>query len=82
MGKYADVKSKKVIKLLGWLARNKPVELSVGGKHNLAITCIHTGEKYPIACSHNIMNKNIIKDFRNWLIERDLCTEAEFDNNL
>lgn len=64
MGKYADVKSKKFIKLLEWLAKNKPVELSIGGKHNLAITCIHTGEKYPIACSHNIINKHIVKHFQ------------------
>lgn len=82
MGKYADVKSKKFIKLLEWLAKNKPVELSIGGKHNLAITCIHTGEKYPIACSHNIINKHIVKHFKEWLIKRDLCTETEFDKNL
>lgn len=82
MGKYADVKSSKFIKLLEWLSRNKPVELSVGGNHNLAITCIHTGEKYPIACSHNLVNKYIVKDFRDWLIKRELCTEREFDSRL
>ncbi|HEX8974171.1 MAG TPA: hypothetical protein VF817_01640 [Patescibacteria group bacterium] len=82
MGKYADIKSRKFIKLLKWLSRKKPVELSAGGKHNLAITCIHTGEKYPIACSHNLMNKHIVEHFKEWLVQRELCTEKEFDDHL
>jgi hypothetical protein len=82
MGKYADIKARRFIRFLKWLGRKKDITLSVGGNHNYGVTCDQTGEKFPIPSSHNVMNKHIVSDFKEWLVERDICTESEFDNNL
>lgn len=82
MGKYANVKSRKFVKLLQWLDRCKGIELHPGGRHNYKVKCIHTGETYPIPSSHNMIDKNIVEHFKNWLVKREICTADEYDKRL
>lgn len=82
MGNYADIKSKRFVKFLGWLERNKDAEVTIGGNHNYKVTCIQTNKSFPIPSSHSTINKYIVKDFRKWLNEKNICTEEEFDKNL
>lgn len=82
MGNYANIKSSRFVRLLNWLSKNKGVELSTGGRHNYKVTCIHSGDSFPIPSSHGEMNKHIVKDFKDWLVTRGLCSEKEYDNNL
>lgn len=83
MGKYANIKSKKFKKkILKWLDSKDDIEITKGGRHNIKVACIHTGESYPIPCSHKEINKNIISDFVKWLEENNICEQEEFDNRL
>lgn len=70
------------MKLLKWLQGNKDIVVESGGKHNIKVTCIHTGEAYPIPASHPTINKYIIKDFQKWLADRGVCPKEEFDQHL
>jgi hypothetical protein len=82
MGNYANIKARRFVKFLKWLEKNKGIDLSCGGRHNYKVTCIFTGDSFPVPSSHDEINKYIVKDFRDWLMERDLCTEEEYDHNL
>lgn len=82
MSVFADVKSRKFVKFLKWLAKNKPITLSDGGRHNYKVTCIYSGNSYPIPSSHRIMNKYIVKDFTEWLIKNQICREEEIVTRL
>lgn len=82
MTSFADLKTKKILKLVKWLAKNKGVTVAEGGRHNIKVTIIHTGESYPLPTSHRIMNKHIVKDFMDWLIRQGICTEQEFNDQL
>ncbi len=82
MSGFTDVKQRKFIHLLRWLGNNKGVEIRQGGRHNIKVTCIRTGESYPIPGSHREINKHIVKDFMEWLINSEICTEVEFRERL
>ena len=82
MTSFADLKTKKFLRLVKWLGKNKGVTIEQGGRHNIKVTAIHTGKSYPLPTSHSIMNKNIIQSFMEWLIKEDICTEQEFKDNL
>lgn len=82
MGGYGDIKTKKFIRLLKWLANHKGIELANAGRHNYKVTAISTNESYPIPGSHRYINKHIVKDFKEWLVKRDICTEDEFDKKI
>lgn len=83
MGTYADIKSKQLRNALRWLENHKDIEVFGGGRHNTKVTCIHTGKSYPLPLSHSkSVNKNIVKDFVEWLVKNEVCTEEEFDTLL
>jgi hypothetical protein len=82
MSGYGDVKSRRMVRLLNWLSKNKKVEVKSGGNHNYKITCIHNGESYPIPSSHRVINKHIVKAFMEWLVINEICTKDEFDSRL
>ncbi len=43
MGEYADIRSKKFIRFLNWLSKNKDIEIQKGSRHNYKVSCIHNG---------------------------------------
>ena len=81
MGEYADVKTRKVRKFIKWLKRNKSIEVRESGKH-LVVTCIYNGKSFPVPVAHRVVNKNILKEFMNKLIEWRICTETEIRDRL
>jgi len=82
MGSYADLKTKKLIAILEWLKNNSGVEIRKGGKHQIRVASIYTGEVYPLPTSHKTINKYIIKDFVKFLVRNKICTKKKFDEKL
>lgn len=82
MGEYANVKSKKFYYLLTWLSNHKRFEIVEGGRHVAKAHAIETNSSYPLPLSHNEVNKNIVKAFRDWLVDNGICTIEEFDEHL
>ncbi len=81
MGEYANIKSKKFYQLLKWLLNHKRFEIKQGSKHVMKAYAIETNYSYPLPLSHNEVNKNIVKDFRDWLVRNNVCTVEEFDEH-
>lgn len=79
MSEYADIKYNKFQNFLKKLKNVSGVEVSPGGRHNTKVTCIYTGQSYPIPSSHNVVNKHIVKHFMEWLVESKVCSKKEFD---
>ncbi len=82
MSGFTDIKQRKFKHLLKWLGNNRSVEVKQGGRHNIKVACIRTGESYPIPSSHREINKHIVKDFMEWLVRSEICTEEEFRERL
>ena len=82
MGEYANVKSKRFVRVLNWLANHKGVELKQGGRHNYKIICVHNSNSYAIPSSHYEINKRIVKAFGEWLVKNTICTKDEYDSQL
>lgn len=82
MGEYANIKSKKFYRLLKWLSNHKRIEIILGGRHTIKAHAIETNSSYPLPLSHNEVNKNIVKDFRDWLVRNKICQIEEFDDQL
>lgn len=79
MGELADVKLKRLLSFLDWLARNcSQVTVSKGGKHNVVVKYPFWDRPFPLPTRHRIVDKYIIQDFRDRLIESGICTEQEF----
>ncbi len=82
MTSFADLKTKHFLKLVKWLGKNKGVTIEQGGRHNIKVTVIYTGQSYPLPTSHSMTNKHIIKDFMEWLVRQGICSEQEFKDKL
>lgn len=82
MAEYADIKSRRIVRFLKWLVRNKGVEVIGGGRHNYKITCISNGKSYPIPSSHKTINRFVVKAFVDWLVENEICSEEEFNDHI
>ncbi|MEK7618185.1 MAG: hypothetical protein AAB410_03485 [Patescibacteria group bacterium] len=82
MGQYANIKSKRFKKVLKWLENHKGILLKKAGNHILKATAIHNGKAYPLPASHNEINKHIVKDFGEWLVENTICSKEEYDKLL
>lgn len=82
MGQYANVTSRRMLRLLKWLGNHKQVDVLIGGRHPIKVTCRTNNESYPIPSGHSVVNKHIVKDFMQWLVRNSICTEEEFDKHL
>lgn len=82
MGGYTNIKSRRMFQFLKWLGNHKNVDVVVAGKHPVKVICRLSGESYPLPLSHSEVNKFIVKDFMEWLVKNEVCTEEEFDENL
>jgi hypothetical protein len=67
-------------KILRKLENRFAVEVRKGGRHNLKVTSIDTNNSYPIPCSHNEINENVVKAFVEWLEINKVCTKKQFDD--
>lgn len=82
MGEYANVTSRRMYQFLKWLGNHKDVHILVGGHHPAKVTCHKNQETYPLPISQAFVNKNIVKDFMEWLVKNGVCTRDEFDEKL
>ncbi|MDD2785505.1 MAG: hypothetical protein PHS79_01270 [Patescibacteria group bacterium] len=67
---------------LRWLGNHKNVDVISGGKHPTKVTCRQSGETYPLPLGHSFLNKHIVKDFMEWLVKNEICSEQEFDERI
>lgn len=77
----SNIKTRKVLKFLGWLKNNKGVEI-IDGKEHLNVKCIHNGCKFPLPCSHKEVKWVLIREFKKWLVKNEICTVEEIRRKL
>ncbi len=82
MGEYADVKRKRILKLLKWLDAQSGFSIDHGGNHQWNVKHVSWLRPFPIPFKHNIVNKHIIKALMEKVIETTVCTKEEFDQRL
>ena len=80
MGEYANVKRKNIHRLLRWLCKkNSSISVEAGGKHNIKIKYSFWKRPFPIPFNHSEVNRHIVKDFMQELVNSNICTKDEFD---
>jgi len=82
MGEYADVKRKRVLALLNWLATFDGVETENGGKHQWVVNHKTWSRPFPISFKHNVVNKVYIKELVKKVVTTGICSKQEFDSHL
>jgi hypothetical protein len=80
MGEYADIKRKKMKRLLKWLGNKKYMTVREGGNHQYVVECSFWARPFPIPFKHNEVNKHIVKELVERLMKEGICTKEEFDN--
>lgn len=83
MGEYANVKRKKILRLLEWLEKkDSHITIKRGGKHQIVVKYNFWDRSYPIPIKHREINKHIVKDLMEKLVNSNICTKEEFDSHL
>jgi len=62
--------------------KHKQVKIVSGGKHVVKAVAIKTNQAYPLPLNHPTVSKRIVKAFRDWLVENNVCTIEEFDERV
>ncbi len=82
MAGYGDVSSRRFLSMLSWLENHKAIRIVQGGRHNVKVEAVTTGQSFPIPTSHRVINKHIVKAFADWLELNGVCSKQEFDKRL
>ncbi|MFH1255584.1 MAG: hypothetical protein V1667_03915 [bacterium] len=83
MGEYANIKTKKIINLLKWLeSKNKSLTVVNGGKHQIVVKYSFWARPFPIPTKHKEVNRFIVKDLMEKLVNSNICAKDEFDCHL
>lgn len=83
MGEYSNVKIGDIISLLKWLERkNQSLIVTRGGKHQLLVKYSFWNRPFPIPTKHKEVNRFIVKDLMEKLVNSNICTKNEFDCHL
>lgn len=83
MGQYANVTCNKMYQFLKWLGNHKSVDVTVGGRHPAKVLSRKNGEVYPLPIGHSkVVNKHIVKDFMEWLVRNEVCSQSEIDERM
>ena len=79
MGEYADVKRRKILKLLKWLSKKEHLIVSTAAEHQWVIRHSNWSRPYPIPFKHGTVSKHYIKDLMKKLVKSEVCTKEEFN---
>lgn len=82
MGEYADVKRKKIIKLLNWLNTQNGFTIENGGNHQWVIKYFSWKRPFPIPFKHNRLSSVYVKVLMKKLVETKVCSKEKFDSFL
>ncbi|MDP3043396.1 MAG: hypothetical protein Q8N21_03260 [bacterium] len=83
MSEYANIKRKKISKLLKWLCnKDNSISVEAGGNHNIKIKYSFWERPFPIPFKHSEVNRHIVKDLCDKLVESKICTKEEFDQHI
>ncbi len=78
MGEFADVKRKKILKLLKKLAQINGFTITTGGNHQWVIRYTSWQRPFPIPFKQNKLKKCYIEDLAKLVIATGTCTEEVF----
>jgi len=67
---------------LKWLSTKDSICIDKGGKHEILIRYTFWERPYPIPFKHNEVNRHIIKDLMQKLVDSNICTKEEFDEHI
>ncbi|MBU0646037.1 hypothetical protein KJ611_00970 [Patescibacteria group bacterium] len=82
MGEYADVKRKRVLKLLHWLERQPGFTVNNGGKHHWIVKHEDWERPFPIPFKDRVVNKHVIKELMARITETTPITKEQFDEKI
>lgn len=79
MGRYCDIKLKKMRSFLKFLVGKAGISIR-NGHHTWIVMIAGETRPYPIPTKHGVVNKNIAREFFSLLIKNNVCTEQEISN--
>jgi hypothetical protein len=82
MGEYADVKRKKILSLLRWLATQDGFSIDNGGRHQWVVKHESWSRSFPVPFKHNVVNKHIVKELMKRVVATGVCSKDEFDRRI
>jgi len=80
MGEFANVKYKKLLKVIKKIVKRNAdhLELVKGGNHTYVLKSTFWKRPFPIPCRNSEVNKNIISALAKQLDEHGYCTIKDF----
>ena len=78
MGRFANVKSAKLIRALQHLHSQRKIVFVLEGKHS-KVSIPSIDRSYPIPTKHTEVNKNIVRVLAQWFETNGVCTASEFE---
>lgn len=82
MSDYADIKIKKLRRFIQYLSHKTEIQLERGGRHIDVVKYPYWERPFPLPTKHRIVNKYIVKDLMEKLIEDGIITQKEIDKIL
>lgn len=82
MGRYANVKIKKMRNFLQWLETKPHITIKDGGRHQIVVQYSFWPRPFPIPSKHGEVNKYIVEDLMKKLVGSEICTQEEFDERI
>ena len=82
MAEYADIKRKKMKKVLNWLGKKEFITVEKGGKHQITVKYNYWERPFPIPFRHGVVNKYIVKALMQKLVDSEICAKEEFDKKI
>ena len=79
---YADVKRRKILKLLKWLKTLSGFSVGNGGHHQWLVKYSTWPRPYPIPFKHGTVSRYIVKALKSRVIATGACTEEQFDERI
>ncbi|MFA6304368.1 MAG: hypothetical protein WCV73_02335 [Patescibacteria group bacterium] len=82
MTEYADIKLKRLRNFIKHLSHRTNIKLERGGGHVDKITYPHWARPFPLPSRHGTVNKHIVKDLLEKLINDEITNQEEIDKKL
>ena len=82
MGEYADIKRKRMLRLLRWISTLNGFEVSTGGKHQWIVKHGTWTRPYPITFRFNTVSNIYVKELVKKIVATGACSKEQFDEHL
>ncbi len=79
---YANIRRADIERLIAWLLNKRGITIKSGSKHYFSVKHLSWGRPFPIPIRRGEANKFIIQSLMEQLVESDVCTKEEFDEQV